>query len=255
MPQRVDTVYLGGGTPSLLAPELLRKLFAALRAEFDLDADAEITVECAPGRLSDQTLEAIAAVGVNRTSLGVQSFIDAEARASGRLHTRAFVESDLLRLRAAGITNLNVDLIAGLAGQTVASWEQSLAVLVDSGVPHASVYMLEVDKDSRLGRELLKGGSRYRAELVPADDAIAGMYERADGSAPQDCCSMRSPILRSPASRRGTTCAIGSEGRTSDLAWMRRRCCEPIPPFPKKRKRGKDWAPRIAYCVQRQPAI
>ncbi len=179
MPRRVDTVYLGGGTPSLLAPELLRKLFAALRAEFDLDANAEITVECAPGQLPDETLEAMAAVGVNRTSLGVQSFIDAEARASGRLHTRAVVESDLRRLSAAGIANLNVDLIAGLAGQTVASWEQSLAVLVDSGVPHASVYMLEVDEDSRLGRELLKGGSRYRAELVPADDAIAEMYERA----------------------------------------------------------------------------
>jgi oxygen-independent coproporphyrinogen-3 oxidase len=179
LPRRVDTVYLGGGTPSLLAPELLRKLFAALRAEFDLDANAEITVECAPGQLSDETLEAISAAGVNRTSLGVQSFIDAEAHASGRMHTRTIVESDLRRLRAAGITNLNVDLIAGLAGQTAASWEQSLAVLVDSGVPHASVYMLEVDEDSRLGRELLKGGSRYRAQLVPADDAIAGMYERA----------------------------------------------------------------------------
>ena len=78
-----------------------------------------------------------------------------------------------------GITNLNVDLIAGLAGQTHASWEQSLAALADSGAPHASVYMLEVDEDSRLGRELLAGGARYRAGLVPGDDAIARMYERA----------------------------------------------------------------------------
>ncbi len=179
LPPRVDTVYLGGGTPTLLAPELLAKLFAAMRAEFSLDADAEITVECAPGQLADATLEAMAAAGVNRVSLGVQSFVDSEAHASGRLHNRATVEADLRRLRAAGITNLSVDLIAGLAGQTFASWEESLAALADSGVPHASVYMLEVDEDSRLGRELLAGGSRYRAGLVPNDDAIARMYERA----------------------------------------------------------------------------
>ncbi len=179
LPRRVDTVYLGGGTPTLLASELLAKLFAAMRAEFSLDADAEITVECAPGQLADATLEAMVTADVNRVSLGVQSFVDGEARASGRLHDRATVEADLRRLRAAGITNLNVDLIAGLAGQTFASWEESLAALAGSGVPHASVYMLEVDEDSRLGREVLAGGSRYRAGLVPNDDAIARMYERA----------------------------------------------------------------------------
>ncbi len=178
-PRRVDTVYLGGGTPSLLAPDLLTRLFHSIRAEFDLDADAEITMECAPGQIADSTLAAMAAAGVNRVSLGVQSFVDSEAHASGRLHSRAIVEADLRRLRAAGITNLNVDLIAGLAGQTSATWEESLEVLVDSGVPHASVYMLEVDEDSRLGREMLKGGIRYRADLVPCDDTIARMYERA----------------------------------------------------------------------------
>jgi oxygen-independent coproporphyrinogen-3 oxidase len=179
LPRRVDTVYLGGGTPSLLEPVLLARLFAAMRAEFDLDADAEITMECAPGQLADAMLEAMAAAGVNRVSLGVQSFVDSEAHASGRLHGRTIVEEDLRRLSAAGITNLNVDLIAGLAGQTFASWEESLEALVDSGVPHASVYMLEVDENSRLGREVLRGGSRYRAGLVPGDDSIARMYERA----------------------------------------------------------------------------
>ena len=89
------------------------------------------------------------------------------------------VEQDLRRLRAAGIANLNVDLIAGLAGQTFASWQESVETLVDSGVPHASVYMLEVDEDSRLGREMLAGGARYHAGLVPSDDAIAQMYTRA----------------------------------------------------------------------------
>jgi len=179
LPRRVDSVYLGGGTPTLLAPELLARLFAAMRAEFDLEPEAEITVECAPGQLSDEMLAALVEAGVNRASLGVQSFVDREAAISGRLHNRATVERDLRRLRAAGIANLSVDLIAGLAGQTFASWEESLAALIDSGVPHASVYMLEVDEDSRLGREVLAGGARYHAALVPTDDAIAQMYSTA----------------------------------------------------------------------------
>jgi oxygen-independent coproporphyrinogen III oxidase len=179
LPRRVDTVYLGGGTPNLLAPELIVRLFVVLRAEFDLNPDAEITMECAPGQFASGALEAMAAAGVNRVSLGVQSFVDAEAHASGRLHTRAIVEKDLRDLRAAGIANLNVDLIAGLPGQTPESWDESLRALIGSGAPHASVYMLEVDEDSRLGRELLAGGARYHAQAVPTDDAIARMYERA----------------------------------------------------------------------------
>jgi oxygen-independent coproporphyrinogen III oxidase len=179
LPRTVDTVYLGGGTPTLLAPELIRRLFGVLRTVFDVDNGAEITVECAPGQLPDATLGALADAGVNRVSLGVQSFIDQEARETGRLHNRAVVLEDLRRLRAAGIDNLNADLIAGLPGQTFASWEESLDVLIDSGVSHASVYMLEVDEDSRLGREMLSGGARYHAGLVPTDDAIARMYETA----------------------------------------------------------------------------
>lgn len=179
LPRQVDTIYLGGGTPSLLEPELLTLLFTTIRAEFAVDSDAEITMECAPGQLSDATLDAMAACGVNRVSLGVQSFVDTEAHASGRLHSRAIVENDVGRLRAAGIANLNLDLIAGLAHQTLASWEESLAALLDAAPPHASVYMLEVDEDSRLGRELLDGGARYGAGLVPGEEAIARMYERA----------------------------------------------------------------------------
>jgi oxygen-independent coproporphyrinogen-3 oxidase len=163
----------------LLAPELIKKIFSALRAEFDFVADAELTMECAPGQLPDATLQTLAEAGVNRVSLGVQSFIDREAHETGRLHSRAMVFDDLRRLRGAGIENLNVDLIAGLPGQTFPSWDESLQVLMDSGVPHASVYMLEVDEDSRLGREMLNGGARYHAGLVPSDDAIARMYESA----------------------------------------------------------------------------
>ncbi|MGB6973140.1 MAG: radical SAM family heme chaperone HemW [Terracidiphilus sp.] len=179
LPRTVDSVYLGGGTPSLLEPEHVREIFGALRQELSFEPGAEITLECAPGQISDATLEAFAEAGVNRVSLGVQSFIDREARESGRLHSRTVVLEDLRRLREAGIENLNLDLIAGLAGQTFASWRESLDVLLETGVPHASVYMLEVDEDSRLGREMLAGGARYHAELVPSDDAIAAMYESA----------------------------------------------------------------------------
>jgi oxygen-independent coproporphyrinogen-3 oxidase len=176
LPRRVDSVYFGGGTPSLLSPTLLHQIFAAMRDDFDLESNVEVTVECAPGQIADDTLHALAACGVNRVSLGVQSFIDREAQVSGRLHSRAIVLEDLRRLRTVGITNLNLDLIAGLAGQTAASWDESLNVLIDAGTPHASIYMLEVDEDSRLGREMISGGSRYYSALVPTDDAIADMY-------------------------------------------------------------------------------
>ena len=179
LPERVNTIYLGGGTPSLLEPELIARLFGAIRSEFTVASDAEITMECAPGQLSGDGLGGLVAAGVNRVSLGVQSFADREAQQSGRLHSRAIVLNDLKRLRDAGIANLNIDLIAGLAGQSFASWRESVAELVATGVPHASIYMLEVDEDSRLGRELLAGGRRYHADVVPTDDTIAAMYENS----------------------------------------------------------------------------
>ena len=179
LPRCVDTIYFGGGTPVLLAPELFVAIFRSIHENFTVDRDAEITVECAPGQLPDATLEAMATAGVNRVSLGVQSFVDREAQLSGRFHNRAQVLEDLRRLRAAGIANLNVDLLAGLTGQTLNSWRQSVAVLLETGIAHASVYMLEIDEESRLGRELISGGARYGADLVPNDDTIAEMYEIA----------------------------------------------------------------------------
>lgn len=179
--RRVDSIYLGGGTPTLLAPHLVDQLFHALRTEFDVDSDAEITVECAPGQLEDDTLDAFVRAGANRFSLGVQTFVDREAQISGRLHTRQSTLDTIDRLRRAGIRNLNIDLIAGLAGQTMESFEHSVRELIATGVDHASLYMLEVDEDSRLGREMLEGGARYFAETVPSDDTIASMYEQAVG--------------------------------------------------------------------------
>jgi oxygen-independent coproporphyrinogen-3 oxidase len=172
----VDTIYLGGGTPTVLPHAQLRRIFDSVRQHFSVAAGAEITVECAPGTLTSELLETLLACGVNRVSLGVQSFVDKEAAAIGRLHKRATVLDDVARLRAAGIGNLNVDLIAGLPHQTADTWQQSLAEAIATGAPHVSVYMLEVDEDSRLGRELIAGGTRYHAHFVPDEEATADLY-------------------------------------------------------------------------------
>jgi oxygen-independent coproporphyrinogen-3 oxidase len=179
VPEPVDSIYLGGGTPSLLPAEELKKLFFAIRQEFKVLPKAEITVECAPGTLTDEVIQALATRGVNRVSLGVQSFVDKEAASVARLHTREKTLSDIERLRKAGISNINVDLIAGLPHQTRESWQYSLDQAIASGVPHVSVYMLEVDEDSRLGRELIAGGTKYHAHFVPDDDLTAEFYETA----------------------------------------------------------------------------
>jgi oxygen-independent coproporphyrinogen III oxidase len=176
-----DSIYLGGGTPSILdAPQLLR-IFDAVREQFAVTADAEITVECAPGTLTPTLIETLLQCGVNRVSLGVQSFVDQEAQSVGRLHERSTVLEEIGRLREAGLGNINVDLIAGLPHQTAESWAFSVSETIATGVPHVSVYMLEVDEDSRLGRELIAGGARYHAHFVPDDDATADFYQQACG--------------------------------------------------------------------------
>jgi oxygen-independent coproporphyrinogen III oxidase len=177
--REVDSIYLGGGTPTVLEAAQLQRIFAAVRTQFHVLAEAEVTVECAPGTLTPSVIEGLLRCGVNRVSLGVQSFIDQEAAAVGRLHQRVTVLDDIARLRAAGIENINIDLIAGLPHQTEQSWQESVAETLATGVPHASIYMLEIDEDSRLGRELLAGGTRYHAHFVPDEDTTADFYDAA----------------------------------------------------------------------------
>src|ERR1700722_5748082 len=177
--REVDSIYLGGGTPTLLEAGQLERIFTKVRSQFDVQAEAEVTVECAPGTLTAATLESLLRCGVNRVSLGVQSFVDQEAAAVGRLHKRATVLDDIARLRAAGISNINIDLIAGLPHQTAESWQESVTETIATGAPHVSVYMLEVDEDSRLGRELTAGGKRYHAHFVPDEEATADFYVAA----------------------------------------------------------------------------
>jgi oxygen-independent coproporphyrinogen-3 oxidase len=175
----IDSIYMGGGTPTVLDISQLRQLFVAISQNFEVQAGAEVTVECAPGTLNPVVLEALQQCGVNRVSLGVQSFVDQEAASVGRQHDRKAVLDDIASLRAAGITSINIDLIAGLPHQTVNSWTFSVEQTIASQVPHASVYMLEVDEDSRLGRELIAGGSRYHAHFVPDEDLTADLYTMA----------------------------------------------------------------------------
>jgi oxygen-independent coproporphyrinogen III oxidase len=177
--REVDSIYLGGGTPTVLSSAQLRRIFDAVGSQFSVRPGAEITVECAPGTLTPEMLDALLLCGVNRVSLGVQSFVDEEAASVGRLHKRGITLDDIARLRTAGITNINIDLIAGLPHQTAESWKKSLQETIATDAPHVSVYMLEVDEDSRLGRELIAGGTRYHAHFVPDEEAVADFYLEA----------------------------------------------------------------------------
>jgi oxygen-independent coproporphyrinogen-3 oxidase len=177
--REVDSVYLGGGTPTILDCQQLERLFVTVQQNFRLLPGTEVTVECAPGTLTSPVLETLLKCGVNRVSLGVQSFVDQEAASVGRLHKRTTVLDDIVRLRQAGISNINVDLIAGLPHQTRESWNTSVRSAVALRIPHVSVYMLEVDGDSRLGRELISGGTKYHAHFVPDEELTADLYETA----------------------------------------------------------------------------
>jgi oxygen-independent coproporphyrinogen-3 oxidase len=116
---------------------------------------------------------------MNRISFGVQSFVDRETAAVGRLHTEQQCEAEFARVRAAGIDEINIDLIAGLPHQTAQSWKHSVERAVASGAPHISVYLLEVDDESRLGREMLEQGTRYSASAVASEDDAADWYQQA----------------------------------------------------------------------------
>lgn len=170
-----ETVYLGGGTPSQMDSGALEELLASIPGR----PWAEATLEAAPGTLTPEKVKRWGAAGINRVSLGVQSFVKKEIAHTGRKHTAETVAADVALLREAGIANFNIDLIAGLAWQTRESWRESLGWIEMLDAPHVSVYMLEVDEDSRLGRELLLGGVRYGAAETPSEELTAEFYESA----------------------------------------------------------------------------
>jgi oxygen-independent coproporphyrinogen-3 oxidase len=170
-----DSVYLGGGTPSNMDLETLEQALSAIPGRPWLEA----AIEAAPGTITQEKAAAWRGIGIDRVSLGVQSFDTRELKRTGRKHTAEIVASDCTMLRDAGITKINIDLIAGLPHQTVETWRASLDWIHRLQPPHVSVYMFEVDEDSRLGLEVLNNGLRYDAGAVPDEETTVELYEMA----------------------------------------------------------------------------
>jgi oxygen-independent coproporphyrinogen-3 oxidase len=166
-----DTIFFGGGTPSLLAPFELSRIIQACRDSFALASDAEITVEANPESSSPPTLDGFRAAGANRLSFGVQSFRDDELRRLGRLHSSQTARDAVRLARTAGFDNLSLDLMMWLPGQSTAEWLASVDALIDLQPEHASLYLLEIYPNAPLRDEMARAGW----SVAPDDDAAA-MY-------------------------------------------------------------------------------
>ena len=166
-----DTIFFGGGTPSLLSPAEVGRLVGACRESFALAADAEVTLEANPETVTPAVLDGFRAAGVNRLSFGVQSFREDELRRLGRLHSADTARRVVGEARAAGFDNLSLDLMMWLPGQSPAQWMESVDALIAVGPDHASLYLLEIYPNAPLKDEMARGGW----SVAPDDDA-ARMY-------------------------------------------------------------------------------
>jgi putative oxygen-independent coproporphyrinogen III oxidase len=175
----VDSVYIGGGTPSLLGAERLDKIIAGLHRLFNFRATAEFTLETTPGSADKEFLRHALTLGINRLSIGAQSFDDRELRSVGRLHSADDTRALIQTARGEGFQNISLDLIAGLPHQTPTSWNSSLESAIAQRPEHLSVYLFEVDEKSRLGGEVLRHGARYHAGAIPDEDFMADAYDLA----------------------------------------------------------------------------
>ncbi|MBI3653848.1 MAG: radical SAM family heme chaperone HemW [Acidobacteria bacterium] len=168
----IDTIYFGGGTPSIVEAEQLATILAACRRHFQVTADAEITIEINPATLSPQKLTAWLAAGINRASVGIQSFLDSELIALSRTHDSQQALQTIAALRAAGFQNISLDLIAGLPQQTKTNWQYNLHEALLLRPEHLSLYLLEVKEGTQLFSQI-KRGQRPQ----PDDDLAAQLYE------------------------------------------------------------------------------
>jgi oxygen-independent coproporphyrinogen-3 oxidase len=169
----VDSIYLGGGTPSRTSLDNLARVFALLRERFDVHADAEISMEANPEDVTPESLAAWRAMGVNRLSIGVQSFDDAELRAIGRVHDRMRAVEAVRDAVASGM-RANLDLILGLPQQTLDSFRATLDTALDLGAGHLSLYMLDLEEKTPLQTQVARG-----RVTLPEDDAVAELYVEA----------------------------------------------------------------------------
>ncbi len=168
----LDTLFVGGGTPTCLPSELLKRAIRFALELFGVRPGAEISVEANPGTVDDRYLQTLAAAGVNRLSLGVQSFVDRELGLLGRIHTKEQANAAVTAARAAGFVNINLDLMYGLPGQTPASWRRSLSQGLQLGVEHLSLYQLTIEPDT-LFYSLLQKNSL----MLPGEEEILEMDE------------------------------------------------------------------------------
>ena len=155
--QRIITIYIGGGTPSLLTSEQIDRLLNKLAATFTLSSDIEITIEANPATVNEKYLQECRQAGVNRLSLGVQSFIDRELCLLGRLHSTQDSKEAIRAARAAGFTNLNLDLIYGIPGQTTDDWTANLCQAMVADTEHLSLYLLQLEPHTPMGRWVDEG--------------------------------------------------------------------------------------------------
>jgi oxygen-independent coproporphyrinogen III oxidase len=168
----IETIYLGGGTPSLLTPAQAAQLLEAVQRNFSVVEAAEVTMEMNPGSITRATLTDFGRLGINRASFGAQTFDDRELRRLGRQHTAADVRQTITDLRLAGYDNISFDLIAGLPAQTLAAWSRNLDEALALRPEHLSLYLLEVHEGTPLAEQIRRG-----AEPRPDDDLAASMYE------------------------------------------------------------------------------
>lgn len=166
----LQTIFLGGGTPSLLSGEQLKHLFSHLSAYFEIEKDAEISMEVNPGTVDPKKLDTIRQCGVNRLSIGVQSFHDRELREIGRIHSAQEAMQAIETAKGAGFANVSIDLMYGLPGQSPGSWQENLERALSISVPHLSLYQLTVEEGTPLV-PLLAGGTMH----LPDEDAVAEM--------------------------------------------------------------------------------
>src|SRR5215218_3150010 len=148
--RRVDTIYFGGGTPSLLTPAQLDRILSALHKRFEVQPDSEVTLEMNPGTVTGEQLRAFRELGINRASFGAQTFDDAELAKLGRSHTAADALKTFAELRRCGFANVSFDLIAGLPGQTLSGWQKNINHALDLAPEHLSFYLLEVHSGTPL---------------------------------------------------------------------------------------------------------
>ena len=172
--ETLDTVYLGGGTPSLLPLSQMQRLMTGLRGSFTFAEDAEVSLEANPESVDLPNLRGLRELGFNRLSIGVQSFDDRELRFLGRVHDAATAEAAYAAARQAGFANVSLDLIFGLPGQRPAQWRRSLEKALSLEPEHLSLYALTVEEETPLAKRIAAGESR-----APDEDAQAEMYARS----------------------------------------------------------------------------